>query len=128
MHFRSLFFMKRMILGGLSVLLFTAVVAPAVKAEVNTATMPLRTTIASPAVTPFNLVSLAYQGFLTEAGVPKFSSLLNQYSLGQFTAEELVQGAIASNRLPASAIEDEGYVRSVDQQLRSLARDSESSR
>ncbi|MBD3882289.1 hypothetical protein IFO70_11010 [Phormidium tenue FACHB-886] len=120
--------MKRVTLASLSALLLTVAITPVVRADVTAVTTPIRSTIATPSVTPFDLVSLAYQGFLHDEGIPRFATLSNDYTLGRVSAEDLVRGAIATNRLPASAIDDAGYVRAVDYQLQSLSRDSLSGR
>ncbi|HEY9626530.1 MAG TPA: hypothetical protein V6C84_04445 [Coleofasciculaceae cyanobacterium] len=125
--------MKRAILGGLSILLLAAAAAPAVQAEtVQAQTVPTAVSAqASTSLTnsqfvkPFNLVSLAYQGFFSEAGIPKYSRLVDAYSRGQVRAEDLIEVAIAQNRVPASALSDASYVNAVNNQLRRIVRDTQ---
>ena len=73
-------------------------------------------------VTPYNLVFLAFQGFLVSDGIPASEGLLQSYRNGKTTPEVLVRAAIKMNRLPASSIDDRGYLNSVKDQLDSLTR------
>ena len=138
--------MKRAILGVSILLLATAapvVQAEAVQAEtvqaetvqaetVQAETLP--TAVSAQAATssansqfvkPANLVALAYQGFFAEAGIPKYSRLVDAYSRGQVSAEDLIEVAIAENRVPANALSDDSYVNAVDNQLRRIVRDTQ---
>ncbi|MBI4781540.1 MAG: hypothetical protein HY785_09450 [Oscillatoriophycideae cyanobacterium NC_groundwater_1537_Pr4_S-0.65um_50_18] len=120
--------MKRAILGGLSILFLAAAAAPAVQAEtVPTAVSAQSSTPLANGqfVKPFHLVALAYQGFFSEAGIPKYSRLVDAYSRGQVSAEDLIEVAIAENRVPASALSDTSYVNAVDNQLRRIVRDTQ---
>ena len=123
--------MKRLFLGGLSVLLMSATVAPALGAEVMAETAPAnvpqtQATNVPPniadrmAVTPFNLVFLAFQGFLETEGIPSSMSLLSAYSNKQVTASDLVKIAVSMNRLPQSTLDDRGYLKAVDTVLEAL--------
>ena len=124
--------MKRLVFGGLSVLLMSTMVAPALRAEVVTETAPINTSTtdvmnmppriaARMAVTPFNLVFLAFQGFFESQGIPSSMSLLSAYRNQQVTAIDLVKIAIDMNRLPQSALTDQGYLNAVNTQLEDLA-------
>ena len=73
-------------------------------------------------VTPFNLVFLAFQGFFDSEGIPASEGLLQSYRNGKTTPEVLVRAAIKMNRLPASSIDDRGYLSNVKNQLDGLAR------
>lgn len=124
--------MNRLILGGLSVLLLSTTTAPAVKAEVvatpiaqtTAATEPMPERIATRmAVTPFNLVFLAFHGFFETEGIPSSMSLVSAYVRGKVTANDLVKIAIAMNRLPSNTLNNQNYINQVDAQLKSLAAD-----
>jgi hypothetical protein len=43
------------------------------------------------AVTPFNLVFLAYQGFFESEGIPKFARLAEGFEAGSITPESLIK-------------------------------------
>ena len=124
--------MNRLILGSLSVLLLSAATAPTIKAgmaatpiaqsTVATERMPERVTTRM-AVTPFNLVFLAFHGFFEQEGIPSSMGLLSAYTKGKVTAKDLVKIAIAMNRLPSNTLDNQNFINQVDAQLKSLATD-----
>jgi len=118
--------MKRLIVAVLSTLALVATLAPAGEAQVATvnSSFPESAEAAGMGVTPFNLVFLAYQGFLESEDIPMAGGLVSQYRTGRISAEDLVQAAIAMNRLSPDAINDRRYIRAVDNQLGSLANTS----
>lgn len=117
--------MKRLMIGGLSVLLASFAVAPAAQAQVNTidtvdgysaydgSTYLSRTN-------PFELVYLSYFGQFEAQGIPGYENLISDYRSGEIEAEDLVQAAIDQNRLPADTLENDRYVNFVQYQLRRL--------
>ncbi|MCL1467602.1 hypothetical protein [Argonema galeatum] len=115
--------MKRLIISGLSVLLLSAVTAPAVRSQ---STDNNRSTSSSPSTTstfelePFNLVFMAYQGYFQEQGIPSAEGLIFAYRTGTVSAEDLVQSAVKANRLPSAIMADDEYLNAVEVQLRSL--------
>ncbi len=124
--------MKRLVLGGVSVLLMSATVAPALRAEVVVETAPVNISqtqatnvppriAARMAVTPFNLVFLAFQGFFETQGIPSSMGLVSAYRNNQVTASDLIKIAISMNRLPQSTLTDRGYLNAVESQLKGLA-------
>jgi hypothetical protein len=112
--------MKRFILGSLSMLLLSAAIAPAVQAQVTPEAPPANAETIGMAVTPFNLVFLAYQGFFESEGIPKFNQLIAGYEQGEVTAENLVEVAIGMRRLPPDTINNQAYLTAVKHQLASL--------
>jgi PIN domain nuclease of toxin-antitoxin system len=92
--------MKGLILGSLSMLIVT-VASP----------------LSANAATPINLVNLARNGYFQERGIPSHSALKRAIALGEVKGEKLVQAAIEANRIDAQLLNDNSYVRSVDQQL-----------
>lgn len=106
--------MKRLIVGSVSILLLSAVAAPAVKAQMGMQE-PM-----TPQVQPFNLVHLARQGYFENQGVPAYAGLDSSVRQGSINAEDLVQAAIDQNRLSADTINDSTYLNHVNQQLRGL--------
>lgn len=123
--------MKRLMFSGLglSVLLLSTAIAPTVKAEVTT-TPSIQTTVATEriperiaarmAVTPFNLVFLAFQGFFEQQGIPSSMSLVSGYVNGKVTAKDLVKIAVDMNRLPSKTLTDQRYISEVESQLMAL--------
>lgn len=101
--------MKRTIVGTLSAFLLTTAIAPGAMA-VET-------------ITPKNLVNRAYSGAYTEQGIPGFQNLANAHRYGKVEAEDLIQRAIADGRLTQEALEDQGYINSVENALRKLGHD-----
>jgi hypothetical protein len=71
-------------------------------------------------VTPYNLVFLAFQGFLSGEGIPSAMSLIRAYRQNELSAKDLTQAAIKMNRLPATALQDKGYLADVKTQLDEL--------
>ena len=68
-------------------------------------------------LTPFNLVSLANQGYFKSQGIPSYSGLLSTYETHQVSAASLVQSAVATRRLSPQALHDQKYLSGVDTQL-----------
>ena len=73
-------------------------------------------------VTPFNLVSLAYQGEFKNQGVGGYNSLLTAIRFGEISGKDLVKYGIDTRRLSADTINDSGYISSVDSQLEKLSK------
>jgi hypothetical protein len=72
---------------------------------------------ANPKLTPFSLVSLAYQGEYQTQGIPGFGSFKAGISSESITAKDLVKAAIAANQLIPDTQTDRGYLNAVEQQL-----------
>lgn len=115
--------MNRFILGSLSIALLTAVTGSSM-AYAQNATAPTSPEAIAITTTPFDLVSLAYQGFLESEGIPKFNRLIFAHQAGRIEAEDLVQGAIDTRRLPADTIHNQRYLAAVEQQLDDLLSNS----
>lgn len=71
-------------------------------------------------ITPFNLVRLAYQGFFEDQGIPSGDSFLNAYQNKTITAEDIVKGAIAAQKLSSDVLDDSEYIAAVGSQLDGL--------
>ncbi|BAY74946.1 hypothetical protein NIES25_13630 [Nostoc linckia NIES-25] len=69
---------------------------------------------------PFNIVFLAYQGYLEAQGIPSMGTLLYEYQIGKVTAKNVVEAGVKAKRLPAEAINDKYYLSAVELQLSSL--------
>jgi hypothetical protein len=71
-------------------------------------------------ITPFELVSLAYQGSYKTQGIDGFASFPNASSGKIITAKELVNAAIEAHQLPVVTQADRDYLNAVDLQLLGL--------
>jgi hypothetical protein len=114
--------MKHLFVAGLSVLLLSAVTATAAHAgtpiEQEVSMRPaMSSQVLSNLLTPNDLANLAYQGYLRDQGIPSYSRLIFGYKSSQIKAADIVQAAINTNRLPASALTDQGYLNGVNLQL-----------
>ncbi|MDZ8110001.1 MAG: hypothetical protein RM338_31010 [Nostoc sp. DedQUE12a] len=69
---------------------------------------------------PFNIVFLAYQGYLEGQGIPSMGTLLYEYQIGKVSAKDVVEAGVKSKRLPAEVINDKSYLSAVELQLSSL--------
>jgi hypothetical protein len=113
--------MKGLIFGSLSVMLLASMSTPAVRAEIpreNAYNYPAQDTPSfNSQITPFNLVGLAYQGFLKNQGIPSGGILINLYQNREITGKDLVESAVKANRLSPEVLNDSGYIADVDNQL-----------
>ncbi|MBD3884854.1 hypothetical protein IFO70_24265 [Phormidium tenue FACHB-886] len=99
--------MRYQITGVLSFLLLLTTIVPIAQAE----TME---------VTPFQLISLAQDGYLEDQGIPKGSLLFEEYQSGRVTAEELIQAAVKDKRLMEDTLNDQGYLNAVTQEIQEI--------
>jgi hypothetical protein len=117
--------MKRIILGSLPILMMASTIMPlSAQAQVSVAAPPANAETLGMAVTPFNLVFLAYQGFFESEGIPKFNGLIDGYEEGSVTPENLIEVAIKMRRLTPETLNNRTYISSVNHQLRALSMDS----
>ncbi|PSB54909.1 hypothetical protein [Chamaesiphon polymorphus] len=68
-------------------------------------------------LTPFGLVSLAYQGEYRMQGIPGFGSFQSATHSKTITAKDLVKAAIATNQLSPETQTDRDYLNAVNSQL-----------
>lgn len=122
--------MHRLIMGSLSLLLMSVALAPTVRAEMPSADSSDSTvensSSAKEQTTAFNLVTLAYQGFFEEQGIPSAGALLQAYRAGDISPEDLVRGAIAVNRLAPETLNDQEYMAAVQSYLNVLVNNGSS--
>lgn len=117
--------MKLLAFFTLSVLLISTTTAPALKAQTivqNSITSSGNTTNRSQ-LTPFNLVHLAYRGYFQDQGIPRYVAFLSAYESGRITAKDLVQSAINKNKLSRQALDDQRFLRAVEDHLFELSTD-----
>jgi hypothetical protein len=72
---------------------------------------------ANPKLTPFSLVSLAYQGEYRTQGIPGFGSFHSATSGKTITAKDLVKAAIDAKQLSSDTQTDRSYLNAVELQL-----------
>ncbi|MBF2068004.1 MAG: hypothetical protein IGS39_26845 [Calothrix sp. C42_A2020_038] len=113
--------MKRLIAVSISVFILFAANNPA-----NAQTRHGKEVSVSPTVqqntssrrlTPFHLVSLSYQGYLKNQGIPSYGSFVSEYHQSYFDARELVKAGIRANLLPADALTNQAYINAVSCEL-----------
>ncbi|TVR13403.1 MAG: hypothetical protein EA395_04150 [Phormidium sp. GEM2.Bin31] len=73
-------------------------------------------------ISAVDLVQLARNGYLREQGIPQFNRLASAYRSGEISAEDVIEAAIADNRLSAGVADDPGYLETVDHFLNDLDR------
>jgi len=68
-------------------------------------------------MTPFNLLSLARNGYFQEQGIPGFDALENALNAGQISAEDIIQAAVQQDRLSPDHLNNTAYIQSVNRLL-----------
>lgn len=113
--------MKRLMIGGLSVLLLSAVTAPATMAQITENDGGITNSEYGARQTePFTLVTSAYRGRFKEQGIPSYGDFISAYQTRRFDAESLVQAAVEAGQLPPQTLDDEGYINAVRLSLNTL--------
>jgi len=92
------------------IVLALAAIAPTANAQ----------TVTDTEISPFNVVSLAYQGRLANDGIPGYGGLESGIQSGSITAEVVINAAIEAGRLPEAAERDTEFVTAVDLHLNNL--------
>jgi len=111
--------MKKLLLTLLPALfLSTAAAVPTVKAQ---DAMPSIEVSMKLTLTPFNLAYLAYHGYFTGQGVPEYNRLMDAFRAGKVDGDTVVKAAVKDNRLPASFLNNDAYIKAVTTQLYSLS-------
>jgi hypothetical protein len=108
--------MKRLILLTLSVLTLSLAATPHAQAEnrlehLERATMS--SNIANKEISPFELVSRAYQGEYTNQGIPGFGSFSSAAASGRIKAQDLIRAAIDAKQLSIEVANDLSYQNAV---------------
>lgn len=65
-------------------------------------------------MTPFTLVSLAYQGHFRDQGIYGYSAMFGDSHGGRISAKKLVQAAVNARELPAETLKDRGFMSAVE--------------
>ncbi|MEH2110815.1 hypothetical protein [Nostoc sp.] len=117
--------MRRSISTMLTTLLLCAAILPAA-AQSQTAPISLNPYAANQhraQIRPFNLVTLAYQGYLKDQGIPSNGVLMSAIASGTITAQDIIQAAVKANRLPEQTLSDQGYRHNLEDQLQEFTAD-----
>ena len=118
--------MRRSISTMLTTLLLCAAILPAA-AESQTAPISLNPYAANQhranQIRPFNLAYLAYQGYLKDQGIPSNGVLIDAIASGSITAQDIIQAAVKTNRLPEQILNDQGYRHNLEDQLQGFTQD-----
>ena len=108
----------KIVLASLSALTLGTIATPALAGEVAAVNQVSRDNLVE--VLPFNLVQHGYQGYFTAQGIPSNAAFLTAVRAGKVSAQDLVQGAIERGRLSTDTLDNQGYLRAVEERLRSL--------
>ncbi|MGF1481842.1 MAG: hypothetical protein ACFB4I_20565 [Cyanophyceae cyanobacterium] len=113
--------MERFTSSLISTLLIAAA-SPAVQASETTLNAATLNNI-KPALTetsPNSLVHLAHRGYFANQGIPSSKALVAAYSLGNISAEDLVQAGVETGRVMPDITNNRGYINAVDSMLNNL--------
>jgi hypothetical protein len=114
--------MKRFAMTSLSILCLSLAITASIEVEPSTAQISklIPTTIdnaTNPKITPFELVSRAYQGSYKSQGISSFGAFLTDTSTKMLVAKDLVKAAIAAKQLAPETQFDLNYLSDIDLHL-----------
>ena len=69
---------------------------------------------------PANLVNLADRGYFSDRGIPSSQALISAYSLGNISAEKLVQVGVETGRISPNMLKERKYISAVESMLNNL--------
>jgi hypothetical protein len=113
----------------LTTLLLTAAILPAaayaqgIEAEPTSLNSYITKQPSTNQFSPFNLAYLAYQGYLQDQGIPSNGALIDAIASRKITAQDLIQAAVKTHRLPEQVLNDQGYHHDLENQLKELTED-----
>ena len=114
--------MKRLLSAGLGALVVgisASVMLPPVSAT------PITVARLSSEITPYDLVSSGYQGRYKSQGIPSAQAFLLGAQTGKVTATKLIEAGIAMERLADNKLDDQTYVRAVQNILTRVSNQSD---
>ena len=114
--------MERLLLAAVTTILIATTATPPALANKTAVNLNVSHNQVQKNITPFNLVSLAYQGEFKNQGVGGYNSLLTAIRFSEISGNDLVKYGIDTGRLSAETINDSDYINSVDSQLQQLSR------
>jgi hypothetical protein len=111
--------MKRFAIASLSIICLSLATTAQIKAEPRTAQISKLTPTndTSTKITPFELVSRAYQGSFKSQGIPSFGAFLSAASTKTLGAKDLVKAAIDAKQLAPEAQFDLNYISDINSYL-----------
>ena len=113
--------MKRLIATSLSVMLLFASATDSAKAQTRPGNeVSLNPTLqnkTSRRLAAFNLVSLAYQGYLKEQGIPSYGNFISEYNQRIFFAKDIVAAGVQAHLLPDDTLMNQEYINEVYSQM-----------
>lgn len=114
--------MKRLIIGSLSLVFLSSFSVPVAQAQTQAINSETYRSTVNPVyqLTPFELVSMANQGYFQEQGIPGYLELASAHRMGRLSAEQLVKAAIRVKKLAPQMASDKGYLSAVEAQLQRL--------
>lgn len=112
--------MNRILIGTLSTILLSTIAAPTLADQV---TLGSSSNIDIVEITPFALVTGAYQGRFEDQGIPSSAIFLAKVRSNEITAEDLVNSAISAGRLSENTLYDQSYLNSVESLIDNLDKD-----
>lgn len=111
--------MKTILISTLSTILLSTMAVPAL----SQVSLNSSKTSDIVEITPFALVTGAYQGRFENQGIPSSGIFLNKIRTNKIDAEDLVKGAIAAGRLSENTLNDKSYLNSVESLIDNLDKD-----
>ena len=112
--------MNRILIGTLSTILLSTIAAPALAQQV---TLGSSRNLNIVEITPFDLVTGAYQGRFEDQGIPSSAIFLAQIRSNKISAEDLVDSAISAGRLSENTRYDQSYLNSLESIMDNLDKD-----
>ena len=112
--------MKRILIGTLSTILLSSLAVPALADQITLNSREARNIVE---ISPFDLVTGAYQGRFVDQGIPSSAIFLSKIRSNKIEAEDLVKSAISAGRLSENTLYDQSYLRSVETMMNNLDED-----
>lgn len=97
--------MKSIVCRSLLIVLMFIAIAPAAKTQ-------------SERITPFNLAHLARQGYFQRLGISSYSALCAAVEARRVQAKDIVNAAIAHNRLSSEMLNNRSYLKRLEVLIR----------
>ena len=112
--------MKKILIGTVSTILLASLAVPALADQITLGSSITPNIIE---ITPFDLVTGAYQGRFEAQGIPSNAVFLARIRSNKISAEDLVKGAISAGRLSENTLSDQSYLNSVEDFIDNLDKD-----
>ena len=112
--------MNKILIGTLSTILLSTIAAPALAEQL---TLGSSRDLNVAEITPFDLVTGAYQGRFEDQGIPSSAVFLARVHSNKISAEDLVNSAISAGRLSESTLSDQSYLNSLESIMDNLDKD-----